>query len=186
MGLEAGIGALLLDQVETAREAALVEAAFGGADATYVAASDDAEEGEMLMGARRMAIPCVERLGTVLIEDVGVPIPRLPELVASVAETAVRHDTAIPVIGHAGDGNLHPLVCFDAADPDATARAEAAFDEIMGTALTLGGTVTGEHGVGSLKARHLRAQLGPDVLDLMRSVKAALDPAGILNPGKWL
>jgi len=186
MGLEPGIGALLLAQVETAPEAALVEAAFGGAGATYVAASDDAEEGEMLMGARRMAIPCVERLGTVLIEDVGVPLPRIPELVASVAETAVRHDTAIPVIGHAGDGNLHPLVCFDAADPDATARAEAAFDEIMGTALALGGTVTGEHGVGSLKARHLRAQLGPDVLDLMRSVKAALDPAGILNPGKWL
>ena len=186
MGLDACIGALLVAQVETAREAALVEAAFGGADATYVAASDDAEEGEMLMAARRMAIPCVERLGTVLIEDVAVPIPRIPELVASVAETAARYDTAIPVIGHAGDGNLHPLVCFDAADPDATARAEAAFDEIMGTALGLGGTVTGEHGVGSLKARHLRAQLGPDVLDLMRSVKAALDPAGILNPGKWL
>ena len=83
------------------------------------------------MGARRMAIPCVERLGTVLIEDVGVPIPRIPELVAAVVAIAARHATAIPVIGHAGDGNFHPLVTFDASDPDATARAEAAFDDVM-------------------------------------------------------
>jgi glycolate oxidase len=138
------------------------------------------------MGARRMAIPCVERLGTVLIEDVSVPIPRIPELVGAVEAIAVRHDTTIPVIGHAGDGNLHPLVTFDASDVDATARAEAAFDEIMWVALDLGGTVTGEHGIGTLKARHLVRQLGPDVLDLTRAVKAAIDPAGILNPGRWV
>ena len=80
-------------------------------------------------------------------------------------EIAERHATAIPVIGHAGDGNFHPLVTFDASDPDATARAEAAFDDIMDAALDLGGTVTGEHGVGTLKARHLARQLGPDVMD---------------------
>ena len=97
-----------------------------------------------------------------------------------------RHATAIPVIGHAGDGNLHPLVTFDASDPDATARAEAAFDDIMWAALDLGGTVTGEHGIGTLKARHLARQLGPDVMELTRAVKAAIDPTGILNPGKWV
>jgi glycolate oxidase len=101
-------------------------------------------------------------------------------------EIAERHATAIPVIGHAGDGNFHPLVTFDASDPEATARAEAAFDDVMDAALVLGGTVTGEHGVGTLKARHLARQLGPDVMDITRAVKAALDPAGILNPGKWV
>jgi glycolate oxidase len=133
-----------------------------------------------------MAIPCVERLGTVLIEDVSVPIPRIPELVDAVVATSVRHDIAIPVIGHAGDGNFHPLVTFDASDPAAAARAQVAFDEIMWAALDLGGTVTGEHGIGSLKARHLSRQLGPDVMEITRAVKTALDPTGILNPGKWV
>jgi glycolate oxidase len=103
-----------------------------------------------------------------------------------VADVAARHDTAIPVIGHAGDGNFHPLVTFDPHDPDAAARADLAFGAVMDAALALGGTITGEHGVGSLKVRHLAEQLGPEVLALSRRVKAALDPAGILNPGKWL
>jgi glycolate oxidase len=187
MGLEPGIGALLLGQSDAGGgEAARIGAACERAGATYVAVTDDPDEGELLMGARRMAIPCVERLGTVLIEDVGVPIPGIPELVLAVEEVAARRATAIPVIGHAGDGNLHPLVTFDAGDPDATSRAEQAFDDVMDAALVLGGTITGEHGVGSLKARHLATQLGPDVADLTRRVKQALDPAGILNPGKWI
>lgn len=187
MGFDPSIGALLLAQIDGGPdEAAAVSACFEAAGAGYVAVSDDPEEGELLMGARRMAIPCLERLGTVLIEDVSVPIPRIPELVASVVAIAERHATAIPVIGHAGDGNFHPLVTFDATDPDATARAEAAFDEVMDAALDLGGSVTGEHGVGTLKARHLARQLGPDVMELTRAVKTALDPAGILNPGKWV
>jgi glycolate oxidase len=122
----------------------------------------------------------------VLIEDVGVPIPRIPELIAAVEAIAARRATLIPVIGHAGDGNFHPLVTFDPTDADAAARAELAFDEIMEAALALGGTVTGEHGIGTLKARHLVTQLGPDVLDLTRAVKAALDPLNLLNPGKWV
>ena len=123
--------------------------AFESAGATYVAVTDDPEEGELLMGARRMAIPCVERLGTVLIEDIGVPIPRIPELVAAVVAIAERHATAIPVIGHAGDGNFHPLVTFDATDPDATARAEAAFDDDHG-----GGARARRHGHGRARRRH--------------------------------
>jgi glycolate oxidase len=187
MGLDPSIGALLLAQVDgSASEAATVAGCFETAGATYVAVSDDPAEGELLMGARRMAIPCVERLGTVLIEDIGVPIPRIPDLVGAVVAIAAQHETSIPVIGHAGDGNLHPLVTFDATDPDATARAEAAFGAIMDAALALGGTVSGEHGVGTLKAQHLARQLGPEVMDLTRAVKAALDPAGILNPGKWV
>lgn len=187
MGLDPDIGALLLAQVDgDPAEADVVADAFRSAGATYVAVSTDPDEGEMLMAARRMAIPCVERLGTVMIEDVGVAVPRLPELVAAVAEIAERHATSIPVIGHAGDGNLHPLVCFDPTDPAAVERAHVAFDEVMAAALALGGTVTGEHGIGSLKARHLDDQVGPDVMAVSRSIKAALDPHGILNPGKWL
>jgi glycolate oxidase len=187
MGLDPDIRALLLGQSDASgSEAAAVGAICESVGATYVAVTDDPHEGELLMGARRMAIPCVERLGAVLIEDVGVPIPRIPELVRSVEEIAARRSTAIPVIGHAGDGNFHPLVTFDPLDLAATARAEQAFDDVMDRALELGGTITGEHGVGTLKARHLASQLGPDVLDLTRQVKQALDPDNILNPGKWI
>jgi glycolate oxidase len=187
MGLDPGIGALLLGQSDAAGdEVARIGEACEQAGARYVAVTDDPDEGELLMGARRMAIPCVERLGTVLIEDVGVPIPRIPDLILAVEEVARRRATAIPVIGHAGDGNLHPLVTFDAGDPEATARAEQAFGDVMDAALALGGTITGEHGVGSLKARHLLDQLGPDVVELTRRIKQALDPAGTLNPGKWI
>ncbi len=187
MGLDPGIGALLLAQSDAGSdEASAIEAACESASATYVAVTADLDEGELLMGARRMAIPCVERLGTVLIEDVGVPIPQIPDLVRAVEETSKRWDTSIPVIGHAGDGNFHPLVTFDPSDPDAVARAHGAFDEIMDAALALGGTITGEHGIGSLKARHLATQLGSDVMELTKSIKHALDPQGILNPGKWV
>jgi len=187
MGLDTSIGALLLGQSDAgdATAARMAEHAEA-AGATYVAVTDDPDEGELLMAARRMAIPCVERLGSVLIEDVGVPIPQIPALLAAVADIADRHDTAIPVIGHAGDGNFHPLVTFDPMDPAAVARAEVAFGAVMDAALELGGTITGEHGVGSLKAAHLATQIGPDVLALSRRVKQALDPQGILNPGKWL
>ncbi|HEU5085290.1 MAG TPA: FAD-linked oxidase C-terminal domain-containing protein [Acidimicrobiales bacterium] len=187
MGLDTSMGALLLGQSDAGDDtAARIAEHAERAGATYVAVTDDPDEAEMLMAARRMAIPCVERLGSVLIEDVGVPIPRIPALLAAVAEVAERHATAIPVIGHAGDGNFHPLVTFDPTDAGAVVRADEAFGAVMDAALALGGTITGEHGVGSLKARHLAAQLGPEVLDLSRRVKAALDPQGILNPGKWL
>jgi len=187
MGLDTAMGALLLGQSDAGDDTAARMADHAeAASATYVAVTDDPDEGELLMAARRMAIPCVERLGSVLIEDVGVPIPQIPALLAAVAAVADRHDTAIPVIGHAGDGNFHPLVTFDASDPEAVARADVAFGAVMDAALDLGGTITGEHGVGSLKVLHLATQLGPDVLGLSRRVKQALDPQGILNPGKWL
>jgi glycolate oxidase len=179
--------AVLLAQVRVeGDDRGTVVRAFEAAGATYVASTDDADEGELLMGARRMAIPCVERLGSVMIEDVGVPIPRIPDLLAAVRGISHRAGIAVPVIGHAGDGNFHPLVTFDAADRDAADRAQAVFDEIMRAALALGGTITGEHGVGRLKSHLLADQLGPDVMDLTRRIKAALDPNGLLNPGTWI
>ncbi len=187
LGGSAGVGALLVGQSDARDDTcARIGEHAEAAGATYVAVTDDPEEGGQLMAARRMAIPCVERLGTVLIEDVGVPIPAIPDLLGAVADVAERCATAIPVIGHAGDGNFHPLVTFDPTDDDAVARAGDAFDRVMDAALALGGTITGEHGVGTLKARHLHEQVGPDVVRLAAAVKAALDPGAILNPGKWL
>jgi glycolate oxidase len=186
MGLE-DAGAVLIGQSDVSlQEAERMAALFSEAGATFIAVTDDLDEGELLMGGRRMAIPCVERLGAVLIEDVGVPVPLIADLIAAVVEIASRHDTLVPVIGHAGDGNLHPLVTFDPNDGDAVDRAEATFHDIMRAAIELGGTVTGEHGIGSLKALHLPNQLGDEVMELTRRVKDALDPSGILNPGKWI
>ena len=106
-----------------------------------------------------------------LPEDVGVPIPQLPALLAAVEAIARRHDVEIPVVAHAGDGNTHPAIIYAPGDADAERRARLAFDEIMATAIELGGTITGEHGVGRLKVGSLEAQLGPDVMALTRRVK---------------
>jgi glycolate oxidase len=191
MGLDPAWGALLLGRsdaggAEGAAEVAVMQQACERAGASYAACTDDPDEGEQLLAARRMAIPAVERLGTVLIEDVGVPIPRIPELMSGIAILAEHHRTLIAVIGHAGDGNFHPLVTFDRTDAEAVARAQSAFGGVMELAISLGGTITGEHGVGTLKLPWLVGQLGDDVLDLHRRIKAALDPMGILNPGKGL
>jgi glycolate oxidase len=188
MGLDESCGALLLGRSDApgSSEIATMEAACAEAGADYVASTDDEVEGEQFMAARRAAIPAVERLGTVMIEDVGVPIPRIPALIAGIEEVAVRRDTTIAVIGHAGDGNFHPLVVFDRGSEEAVARAESAFGDVMDVALSLGGTITGEHGIGTLKRPWLASQLGGDVLALASRIKAALDPDGILNPGKAL
>jgi glycolate oxidase len=188
-GLDVDAGATLLVQSDAGPQApaelAAVEALCVGEDATFVAVTDDPAEGEMFMQARREAFPALFALhGTTLIEDVGVPIPRIAELVAGVEQVAARHETEIAVVGHAGDGNFHPLISFDATDPAAVVRAEQAFDAVVQLALSLGGTLTGEHGVGVVKAPFLAAQLGPEVVDVTRRIKAALDPLGILNPGK--
>lgn len=141
-------------------------------------------EGEMLLEARRLALPSLERLGTVLLDDVCVPIGRVTDLMACIEDIGERTTTTIGTFGHAGDGNLHPTIVFDASDEDSRMRARIAFDEIVRAALSLGGTCTGEHGVGLLKRSFLPSELGDAVLDLHRRIKMALDPDGILNPGK--
>lgn len=191
MGLDRSAGAMLIAQSDApgpagAAEVALIEEAFTAHNADEVFATDDPVEGEAFTAARRAAIPAVERRGSLLLEDVGVPLPALPELVDGVAAIAAANDVTIAVIAHAGDGNTHPLIVFDPADPDEAARAQTAFDEIMGLAVAMGGTITGEHGVGRLKKGWLRAQLGDDVMELTATVKHALDPKGLLNPGVLL
>jgi glycolate oxidase len=121
-----------------------------------------------------------------LLEDVGVPIPLLPELLTGIAAISQRHRIEVPVVAHAGDGNTHPNVIYDPADAGARDRARLAFAEIMNLAISLGGTISGEHGIGRTKKAALPAQLGPDVMALTRKIKAALDPDQIFNPGAVL
>ncbi|MBF6125431.1 FAD-binding oxidoreductase [Nocardia brasiliensis] len=191
MGLDRKAAALLVARSDApgefaGREAEIMLAACEKAGATEAFHTADAEEGEAFTAARRFAIPAVEKLGALLLEDVGVPLPRLGDLVTGVAEIAVRNEVTISVIAHAGDGNTHPLIVHDPADAAMTERAHRAFGEIMDLAIALGGTITGEHGVGRLKKAWLPDQLGADVMALTQRIKDALDPHGILNPGAIL
>lgn len=152
-----------------------------GAGASLVATTADRAEGDLLTAARRLAYTALERSGLTLLDDVAVPVPAIGALIEGVAEIARRAELTIAVFGHAGDGNMHPTVVYR---PGEEAQARTAFDEILALARRLGGTVTGEHGVGLLKAQAARDELGPDVLELTAAVKRAWDPQGILNPGK--
>ena len=191
MGLDVQAAALLLARSDAGgaqgeEELGLMAAACERSGASFVMNTPDEAEGELLMQARRLAFPALEQQGATLLDDVGVPISRIPELLAAVERIADQRGVRIGTFGHAGDGNMHPTVVFDRKDPEVMARAKEAFDDILRAALDLGGTITGEHGVGSLKRAFLGAQLGPETLRLHHTVKAALDPGGILNPGKLL
>lgn len=191
MGLDRQAGALLVAQSDApgpagVAEVELIEKAFSDNGATEVFATSDPAEGEAFTAARRAAIPAVGRLGSLLLEDVGVPLPALPDLIDGVAAIATENEVMISVIAHAGDGNTHPLIVFDPSDVDESRRAQAAFGQVMDLAIGLGGTITGEHGVGRLKKAWLPDQLGADVMELTATIKAALDPQGLLNPGVLL
>ncbi|MFJ6098093.1 FAD-binding oxidoreductase [Williamsia muralis] len=191
MGLDRTAGALLVAQSDApgaagAAEVEVIEQAFTTCGATEVFATTDSDEGEAFTAARRYAIPAVEKIGPLLLEDVGVPLHKLPDLIDGIEAIAADRRVLISVIAHAGDGNTHPLIVHDPNDPDETARANLAFGEIMDLAIRLGGTITGEHGVGRLKKGWLPDQLGPDVIELTQRIKNALDPLGILNPGTML
>ncbi|WP_341231239.1 FAD-linked oxidase C-terminal domain-containing protein, partial [Nocardioides salarius] len=145
--------------------------------------ADDAVEGEALLEARRQALPALERLGDWILDDVCVPRGRVVDLLEGIERVAAAQALTIGVFGHAGDGNMHPTIVHDAADPASVAAAARAFDAITSLALDLGGTITGEHGVGRLKRDWLARELDPGAMAMSRAVKAALDPRGILNPG---
>jgi glycolate oxidase len=165
-------------------EIAAIAAVCAGAGATDVIEADDPAEGELLMAARRCVLMALDALGTTMIDDICVPRSRLGDLMAGVEKIAAECGLVIGLPGHAGDGNMHPTVVFDASDPDQVRRAEKSFSDVMKLGLDLGGTITGEHGVGVLKRDWLAQEIGPLGLRVHRAIKAALDPAGILNPGK--
>lgn len=191
MDLDRGAAAMLVAGSDErgragSEDAEIMAKVFAENAATEVFSTDDPDEGEAFVVARRFCIPAVEAKGSLLLEDVGVPLPALGRLVTGIAGIAAERDLMISVIAHAGDGNTHPLIVYDPADADMTERAHLAFGEIMDLAVGLGGTITGEHGVGRLKRPWLAGYLGPEVMDLNRRIKQALDPKGILNPGSGI
>jgi len=191
LGLDRDAGAMLMiesDAGGTAAEDELdrAEGACRDAGATSLVRAADPTEADWLREARRKAHWSLEQAGVARMDDVGVPRSRVPEMLAAIERISAEHDLPVGVFGHAGDGNLHPTFVVDREDPTAEERINAARGRIYEAAIALGGTITGEHGTGTAKRAWLEAQRGPDAVRVMRAVKAALDPLGILNPGKVL
>jgi len=191
MGLDRSAEAMLIARSDAPGAAAAAEieamaAACRDNGASELFTTSDPDEGEAFAAARRAAFPALEKQGDLLLEDVGVALPKFPALVRGIEQIAIANRVLIAVVAHAGDGNTHPLVVYNSADADETKRAFVAFGAVMDLALTLGGTITGEHGVGRLKKDWLPAYLGDDVMALTRKIKNSLDPQGILNPGAML
>jgi glycolate oxidase len=168
--------AALLRAEETCRAAGAIE----------LLRSTDVHESEGLMEARRAALPALERRGVTMLEDVAVPLSRIGDLLRAVQRIAGEHDVVVGTFGHAGDGNLHPTIVVPRGDDRSLLRTAAAASAILEATIALGGTITGEHGIGLLKRTDLSRELGEVGVAVTRSVKAALDPLGILNPGKLI
>jgi glycolate oxidase len=153
--------------------------------AVEVKMAANAEEAEKLMLARRSALSTLARIRpTTILEDATVPRSKIADMVIAIREIAAKYNVHICTFGHAGDGNLHPTCPTDARDKDEIHRVEQAFEEIFETSIRLGGTITGEHGVGAVKAPYLEWKVGEAGIELMKRIKQAFDPHGIMNPGK--
>jgi glycolate oxidase len=189
VGLPHDAGAMLL--IESDAGGAAAEAELDGAleacraaGATRIDRAASPAEADVLRDARRKAHWSLQRIGTARMEDVGVPRSRSPELLAAIERIAAEQRVTAGVFGHAGDGNFHPTFVTDPADPDGAQRVNAARAAMYAAVLELGGTVSGEHGTGLVKREWLVRQRGEAHVRAMRAIKSALDPLGILNPGK--
>ncbi|MBI2300880.1 MAG: FAD-binding protein [Armatimonadetes bacterium] len=192
LGLKLDYGALLLIEVDghpvvVDEEAEKVmQVCRDHQAAEFALAADDAEAVRMA-AARRVAFTALARMRpTTILEDATVPRSNVPEMIDVIEECARKYQLQIGTFGHAGDGNLHPTFLVDERDADELARVEHAFGDIFDGALRLGGTITGEHGTGTVKMPFLARQYNDPTLAMMRTLKAVLDPEEILNPGKVL
>ncbi|HVB26493.1 MAG TPA: FAD-linked oxidase C-terminal domain-containing protein, partial [Mycobacteriales bacterium] len=182
-GFGSAVGAVLVLQLDDAPDsAATLHRIADAGGASDVALTTDAAEARDLLDIRRAAYPAMQRVGRTLVEDVCVPRSRLADMVAAVEQTGADTGVLVGSVAHAGDGNVHPILVLP-EEPDGNDRLWAAADQIFRTALQLGGTVSGEHGIGRLKRRWLADEVGTTSLDVQRAIKSALDPTGILNPG---
>jgi glycolate oxidase len=189
LGLDRDAEAMLLVESDRPEPAAFAEldaavAACEAAGSTTTMRAADATEADWLRQARRLALRALERQGTVRMEDVGVPRSRVPDLLRAIDAIGKKHGVRVATFGHAGDGNLHPNFIFDHGDPRAEELTDLARADLYRAAIALGGTVTAEHGIGLARKDVLVEQIGQDNIDVMRSIKDALDPLGILNPGR--
>ncbi|MCC5578726.1 FAD-binding protein [Microtetraspora sp. AC03309] len=187
IGLEPGTKAMLIAQSDASdsQEVAARMAELCDANgASFTALSGSPEEAAELVGVRRLAYQAKERLGQCLVEDVCVPRSVLPDMIGAVEAAAARHDVVIATVAHAGDGNLHPVFIFERGLEEPPPEVWAAADEVFREALALGGTLTGEHGVGLLKRRWLALESGPLATEIQHGIKQVFDPLNLLNPGK--
>jgi len=146
----------------------------------------DMSEAADLIRVRKLAYPALERLGATLLDDVAIPVTKISEFVSQVEALALRYSLTIGIFGHAGDGNMHPTIVHNHGDVEGEKRARLAFSEIVQLAQTLGGTASGEHGIGSIKRGFVNNEVSAKIIELQRGIKRLLDPSGILNPGKKL
>ncbi len=187
MDLDRNAAALLIGQADgpdAEAQVAMMTACAETAGADLVIATADPVESDALLTARRLAGFATMEKGPCIIEDVGVPPHRLVNMLTEVQHVADESGIRIATVGHAGDGNLHPILMLPDLSKATRARALEAADRISRAAIALGGTITGEHGIGTLKRRWLADQLDPLAAEVSTAVKAALDPGGLLNPGR--
>jgi glycolate oxidase len=180
--------ALLLCQSDSGgevakRELEALEQICKDCDATMTYATDDLAEGKMLLQVRRVVLTALETYGIWLTDDVSVPRTRIAELIQGCERISEEIGLRVAVVGHAGDGNMHPTIVYEPGNEEEFARAHVAFDAILDVALSLGGTVTGEHGVGKIKKDWLAKEIGPIGIRVHRQIKQALDPENLFNPG---
>ncbi|MEZ5347399.1 MAG: FAD-linked oxidase C-terminal domain-containing protein [Pyrinomonadaceae bacterium] len=170
---------------EVERNAILIEKILvenGGFD---ILRSQNAEDENKLWDARRAISPSLMKYNNLKInEDVVVPRSKVPELVARVEEIGKKNDTFVANFGHAGDGNIHVNFMCDRNDPESVRRARQAVKETFELSVELGGTISGEHGIGYVKSQYLDIAVDAPTLEIMKAIKKVFDPKGILNPGK--
>ncbi|HEX3789193.1 MAG TPA: FAD-linked oxidase C-terminal domain-containing protein [Pseudonocardiaceae bacterium] len=188
VGPDGECAALLLCQSDSGgevavRELSVIERICTDSGATMAYATSDLAEGRMLLHARRVVLTALEVYGAWLTDDVCVPRTRIADLIAGCERVSAACGLRIAVVGHAGDGNMHPTIVYDPTSADEFARARRAFDEILAIGLGLGGTVTGEHGIGKIKREWLATEIGAEGMRVHRAIKGALDPDNLFNPG---
>jgi glycolate oxidase len=175
------------EEVLVEKQGEIIESFCKERGAVVVERAGTSEEAEKLWQARRTAFGAVASLRpNCVVEDATVPVKRLPEIIRKIVELAEKYQLKIGVLAHAGDGNLHPLIMTDLRDEDEMARVDKALDELFEAAIGMGGTLSGEHGIGIAKDRFMHMEFSERAIEIMRGIKRVFDPNNILNPGSFL